>query len=188
MALIKCPECGKEVSTAAEVCPHCGYPLKKQKTVVRDNFASSYLMPKPSVWCEKWKDRAVRTKIIWFLLFLLSLAPAIFFGFEAAHENNMNNILGFLIFGFVSVFFFSYTLVVCFAFKVRIRKIDGYTVLVYRGFKNYLVVEGMVQESGFRLRFLNGVLPNGKAIWATISAWDGSIAMGVGNENGPTFR
>ena len=29
MALIKCPECGKDVSTAAESCPHCGYPLKK---------------------------------------------------------------------------------------------------------------------------------------------------------------
>ena len=31
MALIKCPECGKEVSTAAEACPHCGYPLKSRK-------------------------------------------------------------------------------------------------------------------------------------------------------------
>ena len=30
MSLIKCPECGKEVSTAAETCPHCGYPLKKK--------------------------------------------------------------------------------------------------------------------------------------------------------------
>lgn len=28
MALTKCPECGKEVSTSAETCPHCGYPLK----------------------------------------------------------------------------------------------------------------------------------------------------------------
>ena len=29
MGLIKCPECGKEVSTAATTCPHCGYPLVK---------------------------------------------------------------------------------------------------------------------------------------------------------------
>ena len=29
MALIKCPECGKDVSTSAECCPNCGYPLKK---------------------------------------------------------------------------------------------------------------------------------------------------------------
>ena len=32
MALIKCIECGKEVSDKAEVCVHCGYPLKKEKT------------------------------------------------------------------------------------------------------------------------------------------------------------
>lgn len=29
MALIKCPECGKEVSENAENCIHCGYPLSK---------------------------------------------------------------------------------------------------------------------------------------------------------------
>lgn len=29
MALIKCPECNKEVSDKAEVCIHCGYPLHK---------------------------------------------------------------------------------------------------------------------------------------------------------------
>lgn len=29
MALIKCPECNGQVSDKAEVCIHCGYPLKK---------------------------------------------------------------------------------------------------------------------------------------------------------------
>ena len=29
MALIKCPECEKEVSDKAPVCIHCGFPLKK---------------------------------------------------------------------------------------------------------------------------------------------------------------
>lgn len=28
MALIKCPECGKEVSSEATSCPYCGYPIK----------------------------------------------------------------------------------------------------------------------------------------------------------------
>lgn len=28
MALIKCPECGEQVSDKADVCIHCGYPLK----------------------------------------------------------------------------------------------------------------------------------------------------------------
>ena len=32
MALIKCPECGKEISDQAENCPNCGYPIKNQST------------------------------------------------------------------------------------------------------------------------------------------------------------
>lgn len=32
MALIKCPECGTEVSSAADKCPKCGYPIKKKKS------------------------------------------------------------------------------------------------------------------------------------------------------------
>ena len=28
MALIQCPECGKQVSDKARKCPHCGYPLE----------------------------------------------------------------------------------------------------------------------------------------------------------------
>lgn len=28
MALIKCPECGKEISDQADRCIHCGYPLR----------------------------------------------------------------------------------------------------------------------------------------------------------------
>lgn len=30
MALIHCPECGKEVSDRADACIHCGYPLNRQ--------------------------------------------------------------------------------------------------------------------------------------------------------------
>ena len=36
MAIIKCPECGKDVSDQAEVCVHCGYPLAKGKPVSDD--------------------------------------------------------------------------------------------------------------------------------------------------------
>lgn len=31
MALIKCDECGKEISNQAKTCPNCGFPLKKPK-------------------------------------------------------------------------------------------------------------------------------------------------------------
>ncbi len=32
MALIKCPECGKEISDKSSQCIHCGYPLDELKT------------------------------------------------------------------------------------------------------------------------------------------------------------
>ena len=32
MALIKCPECGQDVSTSAYACPHCGYPVAERFT------------------------------------------------------------------------------------------------------------------------------------------------------------
>lgn len=28
MALVKCPECGRQVSNQASACPNCGYPIK----------------------------------------------------------------------------------------------------------------------------------------------------------------
>lgn len=31
MALIKCPECGNEISEGASSCPQCGHPMKKEK-------------------------------------------------------------------------------------------------------------------------------------------------------------
>lgn len=35
MALVKCPECGENISMSASVCPHCGFPVKKAKTSVK---------------------------------------------------------------------------------------------------------------------------------------------------------
>ena len=34
MALIKCPECGKEISNKASACIHCGYPLESAQPEV----------------------------------------------------------------------------------------------------------------------------------------------------------
>lgn len=37
MAMIKCPECGKEISDKASNCPSCGYPIENQKIQVSSN-------------------------------------------------------------------------------------------------------------------------------------------------------
>ncbi len=39
MALLKCPECGHDVSSEAEACPHCGYPIKK-KIKTKESYSS----------------------------------------------------------------------------------------------------------------------------------------------------
>lgn len=39
MALIKCPECGKEISDMAETCPNCGCPRSLIEKKVREETA-----------------------------------------------------------------------------------------------------------------------------------------------------
>ena len=43
MALIKCPECHKEISDKAPTCPHCGCPLSNNPEVVIDEKASAII-------------------------------------------------------------------------------------------------------------------------------------------------
>lgn len=52
MALIKCPECGKEISNAATTCIHCGYPISKHINTIKKtnspstiNNSSTYVPP-----------------------------------------------------------------------------------------------------------------------------------------------
>lgn len=44
MALIKCPECGKEISDTAKVCPHCGYRLKTIDYVKHKKISTNILI------------------------------------------------------------------------------------------------------------------------------------------------
>lgn len=41
MALINCPECGKEISDIAKSCPNCGHKIKKVKTVAFEKKAKT---------------------------------------------------------------------------------------------------------------------------------------------------
>lgn len=41
MALIKCPECGREISDKATSCPNCGYPINEFKPNVQENTIPS---------------------------------------------------------------------------------------------------------------------------------------------------
>jgi len=41
MALINCPECGRQISDLAVSCPHCGYPISNTKPVSKTSLEGS---------------------------------------------------------------------------------------------------------------------------------------------------
>lgn len=59
MALIQCPECGKEISDQSEICVHCGYPIAKKKTTAPEVTESP--VP-PAVPAEKQEKKPINKK------------------------------------------------------------------------------------------------------------------------------
>lgn len=68
MALINCPECGRQVSTSASTCPACGYPVAAQQAAQPAPAASNELLAevRPSWW-----------RYFWHLFFFWLIVPAI---------------------------------------------------------------------------------------------------------------
>jgi membrane protein YdbS with pleckstrin-like domain len=54
MALIDCPECGKQVSTAATTCPSCGYPVASQLPQPQAAHDQLLAEVRPSWWRFFW--------------------------------------------------------------------------------------------------------------------------------------
>lgn len=61
MPLIKCPECNNDVSTAAETCPKCGYPIKKY---IERKIDEKIEEKHPSKPVEKKKGHPILTTLI----------------------------------------------------------------------------------------------------------------------------
>lgn len=72
MSMIKCPECGKEISDKASACPNCGYPL----TAEDKNETVSPPIP-TTIPVKKKKKRGCLTSIIVFLFFIFIVGTAI---------------------------------------------------------------------------------------------------------------
>jgi glucan phosphoethanolaminetransferase (alkaline phosphatase superfamily) len=43
IALIKCPECGAEVSSFADKCPKCAYPITDTKTIAANSWKVQFI-------------------------------------------------------------------------------------------------------------------------------------------------
>ncbi len=66
MALIKCKECGKEISNQTNKCPNCGYPLKKN--LIIDNCNTYKKVIKENI-----KKRKKEIIILFVIVFFISL-------------------------------------------------------------------------------------------------------------------
>lgn len=73
MALIKCPECDKEISDKAENCPHCGYSFeKKLNNNTLNNFKG------------KWNNK-------YLIIILIVIVGGYFLFFSNSNKNPNNN-------------------------------------------------------------------------------------------------
>ncbi len=87
MPLIKCPECGKEISDQAVKCPNCGFPVQKESSAP----------PAPGTW-ERYRTGPAKPAgkgvfyicLICVILFFLIAAVSVF-AFFRLHNNNQKN-------------------------------------------------------------------------------------------------
>jgi len=66
MALINCPECGNQVSTAAATCPSCGFPVATQAAEAQPAHDALLAEVRPSWW-----------RFFWHLFFFWLIIPPI---------------------------------------------------------------------------------------------------------------
>ena len=175
MALIKCPECGKDVSTQAKACPHCGYPLNKDNISIEENNKEC---PKPldESWMEIYKKKPLYGKLILTLIFFVTAII-----FTICFIINSKYYFDYLAFyisgGLLLIFAFALWIAGLICLKYKTINCDGYNAIVIAGiWNNTLVIENKVIEKAHN-RYFNGAFPNGKKIRAEIAYWDSSIRI-----------
>ena len=84
MALIKCPECDRDISETAGSCPVCGYPLKNK---VRKNLVKIHMKESVQFVRKYLKKFSESMTFMWLctIVFLFIGGVAIVFGFAFIH-------------------------------------------------------------------------------------------------------
>lgn len=86
MGLVKCSECGKEISDMAQSCPNCGRPLQQnQQGIVRGEFNTQNAMPMKT---NKKKGRGCLITVIILLLIFLGIGIAVSKGIGDMEKNS----------------------------------------------------------------------------------------------------
>lgn len=186
MALEKCPECGHDVSSLADFCPHCGFPLsdyREEKRIQKEEKTEQVLEEKQEVkvvkpinksWVAGWYKKQKRAKVtlgIFALIFVLVMTlffclmplekPIVEHGIERPKTTFVIALIIMPLALSLTVMF----LVYLFVGTIIVKEFDGYTVLGYRGaMSNTLVIENEVADQNFWRFSLQGTLPNGKSV------------------------
>ena len=109
MALIKCPECGKDVSDKASVCIHCGYPIEEfvnnnligvptaDEILVQENFGenvSNQIDLNVAVNNDTQNtynpNKAKKSKVKWLIIFIVGLIVFVTLAFFKQNIRNNN--------------------------------------------------------------------------------------------------
>jgi len=67
MSLLKCPECGKDVSSTLDACPHCGYKINKKEEIIKENI------DKPTIVIKRNANVPSTVSIVYIIIGLLLL-------------------------------------------------------------------------------------------------------------------
>lgn len=85
MSLINCPECGKEISASAEICPNCGFPIKKHLNTTKEKSIVVKKEPAPK------KSHPLLTVLIVFLVIGGLTCSGVFLAKYAAFKKSNGN-------------------------------------------------------------------------------------------------
>lgn len=87
MALIKCPECGNNVSDQAQVCPKCGFPNKQIHNGAQETTTTF-------IGAINLKDKTKKNIIIVFLILFLATISILFYNMSCDKYRMSNEIIG----------------------------------------------------------------------------------------------
>ena len=133
MALIKCPECGREISDRAVFCPHCGFPLSENKSFEDEEENKAEIQK----LCTFMGSKSIATPIVAAVLIEVIVGILLAIG--------LNTSRGFLIFALVAGLFLEITIPFMLVHDIKeivaINRMDGKSLCLDKDNK-VIFVEG----------------------------------------------